>query len=948
MKSTRIGARRRLASVLAGITLLASFGVIAVQASPSSFLELDGNVIKSGIGTYDWANSGALTTTGGTYSRAGSGGIFDGGHFNGNTTPPTAPTRTATAAADATIADAEFKVDPLSVDVTSCGTGDPTAYTGAGSETNGDILSTDTFGTASVPNKDDLSNVYAVAHLSGATNEVFFGAERVINNGDSHIDFEFLQSSVTIPNACSGSFTGGRTEGDFLLAVDFTTGGTLGGTTLYQWHCNADPTPTTSGPQPADGTPCNPVKKSPAHYQQVGTSAVVIKVNDASIGTIGCGGWVCRNPDGTPTQTIAQNELMEGGIDLHQLGFTGCVSTFLPHTRSSQSFTAVLKDFEIIPFNTCVTPSITTQLKLSDGSNASGDIPVGTAIHDTATLHGATADAGGTVTYKVFDNNSCTTNANTVNAGTKTVTNASVPDSDPITFNTAGNFWWQATYSGDIALGGRNIGPTSSLCTSEPVTIVQYHPSVTTTIKNASNVTVTTPQTIPVTLHDTATITNASPNAGGTITYSLFNNSTCSIANNGLVADLTPTPLGTANKVVNGVAPDSLPYTFNTAGTFYFYAVYSGDSFNVGPVNSACSSEPVVISPNTPAVTTTIKNASNVTVTTPQTIPVTLHDTATITGATADAGGTITYSLFNNSTCATANNGLVADLTPTPLGTANKVVNHVAPDSLPYTFNNAGTFYFYAVYSGDGNNAGPVNSVCSSEPVVISPNTPAVTTTVKNASNVAVTTAQTIPVTLHDTASITGATTDAGGTITYSLFNNSTCSTLSNGLVANLTPAVNTVVNGVAPDSLPYTFNNAGTFYFFAVYSGDGNNTGPVDSGCSSEPVVISPNTPHPHSTPVTEIKDTLTVTGLTSDASGTVVVGLYSTSNCTVASRIGTEAMFPVSGAVGGTLTAATSFVVVTSGTYYYKISYAGDNNNTGFNDCGTESVLVTITSIP
>src|SRR5256886_8734769 len=42
---------------------------------------------------------------------------------------------------------------------------------------------------------------------------------------------------------------------------------------------------------------------------------------------------------------------MDGGIDLAQLGFTGCISTFLPHTRSSQSFTAVLKDFEIIPYN---------------------------------------------------------------------------------------------------------------------------------------------------------------------------------------------------------------------------------------------------------------------------------------------------------------------------------------------------------------------------------------------------------------------------------------------------------------------------------------------------------------------------------------------------------------------------------------------------------------------
>jgi len=44
---------------------------------------------------------------------------------------------------------------------------------------------------------------------------------------------------------------------------------------------------------------------------------------------------------------------MEGSVNLLSLGFTRCIATFIPHTRSSQSFTATTKDFELIPFNTC-------------------------------------------------------------------------------------------------------------------------------------------------------------------------------------------------------------------------------------------------------------------------------------------------------------------------------------------------------------------------------------------------------------------------------------------------------------------------------------------------------------------------------------------------------------------------------------------------------------------
>jgi hypothetical protein len=530
-----------------------------VQAAPSSYLELDGNVVSNGA--IDWANSGTLTTTNNNYTRSGTGGLFDGGHFNGNTTPPTAPSRTAFGA---NIAAASFKVDPLSADVTTCGTGDPTVYTGAGSETNGSLLSSDTFSTGSTPNKDDLSNVYAAAHVDGAVNEVFFGAERVINNGDSHIDFEFLQSTVTIPNACSGSFSGHRTQGDFLLAVDFTSGGTFGGIQLYKWLCDAGNGGLTNHTK--DGQVCDPPAngKSVPHYESTGTNAARLIVN-AGTAPIGCGGWVCRNPDGTPTLTLAQNELMEGGIDLAQLGFTGCISTFLPHTRSSQSFTATLKDFEVIPFNTCAHPTITTAIADASGtpltldSNGVAHAALGAVLRDTSTLHGTAGTPTGTVTYRLYSDATCTTLVQNLTPTPNALVSGAPPMSNTFTFNNAGNYWFIAAAA---FTDNRNLGTPDSGCAAEPLVIAPATPA---------------PHSTPVVqIKDTLRVTGFSSNATGNVLVGLYTNSACTTR----AAGTSDSSFSIADaSAVGGVATT---FTTVTAGTYYYKISYAGDNNNTG------------------------------------------------------------------------------------------------------------------------------------------------------------------------------------------------------------------------------------------------------------------------------------------------------------------------------------------------------------------------------
>jgi hypothetical protein len=306
-------------------------------------------------------------------------------------------------------------------------------------------------------------------------------------------------------------------------------------------------------------------------------------------------------------------------------------------------------------------PSITTTL--SDTT-----IEVGGTVHDSATLTGATANAGGTVTYTVYTNDTCTDNPQS--AGTKTVTNGVVPDSNPITFNQTGDFYWQAVYSGDA-----NNDPATSVCTSEHLVVTKKSPSIATTLSAT---------TIEVggTVHDSATLTGATADAGGTVTYTVYTDNACSQG---------AQDAGTVT-VTNGNVPDSNPITFNTAGDYFWQAVYSGDANNNG-ASSVCTSEHLVVTKKQPAMTTA-----------PNLIP---NDDATISGA-FNATGTITFDLFSpaDATCADS---------PAFTQTVNVNGNGTySTTNTSFVASTLGTWRWQVSYSGDANNSS-TTSACGVE-----------------------------------------------------------------------------------------------------------------------------------------------------------------------------------------------------------------------------------------
>ncbi len=239
---------------------------------------------------------------------------------------------------------ASFIMDELS----QKGLLDSTTFSGAGgSNKNNDPITGWHWDAGNVPAKDDLSNAYAFATLNPSNEHLilYSGFERLDPSGDSHIDIEFFQDHVRLSEdvPCDDpgldrtpcDFIGRRTTGDIIVSMDFTIGGTLGSLSVREWI----------GTQyvlvgELFGEGCNPMD-------------TICGFNNG--GPINGGPWPNYNRHGDEVSNLPRNAFTEFGVDVTALlKMTPCLSTMMGKTRSSQSFTAELKDFAgPVAFNVC-------------------------------------------------------------------------------------------------------------------------------------------------------------------------------------------------------------------------------------------------------------------------------------------------------------------------------------------------------------------------------------------------------------------------------------------------------------------------------------------------------------------------------------------------------------------------------------------------------------------
>ncbi len=394
-------------------------------------------------------------------------------------------------------------------------------------------------------------------------------------------------------------------------------------------------------------------------------------------------------------------------------------------------------------------------------------------IYDVATVSGLTYNATGTVTFKVFAPGDATCSAAPLATYPVALTTpvlgqsgyASVVTSPDYTATVAGTYRWTAAYSGDA----NNVEDTEPCNSPNESWVVNKAPtSITTDTRTAQGQDTKLPGT---SLVDTATLTGLTANAGGSVTFKLYD-ATCT------TALWTSDPQPVVGPHPGGSATVTSPAYTGTldAGTYAWKATYSGDANNETSTHPCGSTtggnyEIHVIQKADPSISTTATDAT-LAAGDGETF---VTDTAFLSGLTADASGTVVFTVygpFADEASVVCNAGTLAGEYDTSFDGSDVIAGSVSIVGA-VKVGDAGYYAWKANYLGDGNN-NPVTHTCgditppNDEISKVDPRQPEITTTATRVVNLAVD--ENASATISDSATITGLTGDAAGSVTFRVY----------------------------------------------------------------------------------------------------------------------------------------------------------------------------------
>src|SRR3989475_1743182 len=197
-----------------------------------------------------------------------------------------------------------------------------------------------------VPDKDAITHAYAASYTATPSGDkvVMVGGDRFAVNGDANIGAWFFQQNISLNS--NGTFSGVHVNHDVFLVSAFVGGGGTAVLTAYEWDSS-----------------CGNGVKNPTAGQCADNNLRLLGSLDTFAITnsqpLSDETWDYLAKFGGGTKTMPIGAFFEGGADLTTLfaasgaGAVPCFSSFLLETRSSQSTSAVLKDFVLGAFPEC-------------------------------------------------------------------------------------------------------------------------------------------------------------------------------------------------------------------------------------------------------------------------------------------------------------------------------------------------------------------------------------------------------------------------------------------------------------------------------------------------------------------------------------------------------------------------------------------------------------------
>jgi len=252
---------------------------------------------------------------------------------------------------------------------------DATVFTST-EDKNGDNPATWNLGDAGTPQKNDLIDVMGHMRMDENGDIWGIGAFTTISaDGNSHGDFEFFANQIEYNGS---NFTGlgddaGHTAwtfnpdgsvleaGDLLVAVDFLNGGTTPSTSVRVWLSDADFASLNSKPNREfdltgvydSGTDADGFGYAEIEAKDGANTPAVWAIVNTEGDTPGAPWGSLEGPQATYYDDIKELQFTEFAINMTTLGLTAfggdacnkTLGSLVVKTRSSQEFTAELKDF---------------------------------------------------------------------------------------------------------------------------------------------------------------------------------------------------------------------------------------------------------------------------------------------------------------------------------------------------------------------------------------------------------------------------------------------------------------------------------------------------------------------------------------------------------------------------------------------------------------------------